>query len=378
MFTGYSDPPSVEARTEVRLARMVVFTRVATSAFVVIPPVFAWHALRYPWLAVAIAVGAVVEANVVRIRLRRTGTTQDRLVLGIDVGFCLALMVVGSQAATPATRTTLMTVLLPFSLVCSALLGFGIRRDRGAVVVLLLLGGGWAATLYPNYTVKIASDLLGFALWYVVARLIARELRGLARTTAAAQEEAIRLQDELAARTRQIAVERERALAHRAIHDHLLPVVAQVAADQTDLPVREAARQGLQRARRFLADEEPGVEFAAAAKDLCTAYPEAEAVLEIEHEPPPEVGDTVLAAAREALTNARTHAGGATNLYVRSTSEELLVTVRDRGTGFDPESVRVRGGLGRTFPAVEKLAGSVEIISGAAGTKIVIRWPAAP
>ncbi len=367
---------SIEECTEDRMAQMIVFTRVATSLVLAIPPTFAWGSLRYPWLAVAVAVCGFVEANVVRLRLRKIGTARDRTTLGIDVGFCLILMVVGSRAAEPAGRTTLMTVLLPFALVCSALLGFGLRRLWHAAVLLSLLGGAWAATLYPNYTVKLASDLLGFALWFVVAYLIARELRELARGAAMAQEEASRFERELAAREREAAVEGERAAAHREIHDYLLPVVQQVAVERTDLPVREAARQALARVHRFLAAEDPANDgFAASADELKVAFPEAVAVLEIEHDPPADLGAAVLAATREALNNARKHGGGPTHLYMRSTADELVVSVRDRGPGFDPATVRANGGLGRTFPAVERLGGSVDI-SSAAGTKVVLQWSA--
>lgn len=100
---------SITEGTEDRMRQMIVFTRVATSFFLAIPPTFAWSELRYPWLAMAVAVCGFVEANVVRLRLRKIGTARDRTTLGIDVGFCLVLMVVGSRAAEPTSRTTLMT-----------------------------------------------------------------------------------------------------------------------------------------------------------------------------------------------------------------------------------------------------------------------------
>jgi signal transduction histidine kinase len=262
---------------------------------------------------------AGLEAHFVRLRLRTTGTTRDSVVLSVDVSFCLLIMIIGSQAAEPDSRLALLTVLLPFALVCPALLGFGMRQTPAAAALVVLLGLGWAASLYPNYTVKLASDLLGFALWFVVGHLIARELRMLASITTEAQEQTRRVERELATREREAAVERERALAHREIHDYLLPVVQRVVTDQADPRVQEAARQGLARARRFLAQEQAsGTPFRAEVTDLCLVFPEATVVTEIEHDPPPEVAEAVLAAARESLNNARQHAGGPSNFYVRA------------------------------------------------------------
>jgi signal transduction histidine kinase len=364
----------MEVHTEQRMATMIAYTRVATSSFVAIPPILAWPDLRFPTLAAASAVGAVGEAVVVWRRLRRTGTTRDPVVLGVDVVFCLLLIAVGSRAADADGRGVLLTVLLPFALVCSALLGFGVRRIWVAALLAAVLSAGWAAALFPLYTIKIASDLLGFALWLVVARLIARELRNLARATIEAQADTARFQQELAQSARNAAVERERMAAHREIHDYLLPVVADVAADRRDPHVREAARQGLLRARRFLADAQPsGTAFRDGVRDLANAFPDTTSVIAIEHDPPHEIGEAVLAAAREALTNARRHGGGATHLYLEAAQAALRVIVRDRGPGFDRATTAPGGGLRRTFPAVQRLGGTIDIRTEG-GTKVVIGW----
>ncbi|WP_007511387.1 sensor histidine kinase [Pseudofrankia saprophytica] len=366
----------VVERTEERLARMIAYTRSATSCFLFIPPVFAWDRLRHPWLAVAVALMGVVEAACLHHRLRKVRSTRDGQAIALDVGFSLLLMVIGSRAASADSRTTVMTVLLPFALVCPALLGFGVRRPVVGAAIVSVLGLGWSGALYPNYTVKIASDLLGFALWFVVATLIARELRSLAQQTLQSQQENARIERELSRRERETVVEHARRDAHRTIHDYLLPVVERVASGATDEPVHEAARQGVARARWFLADIRTNTPFTRQIGDVQSMFPEITTVIDIESDPPLEVADAVVAATREALTNVRKHAGRdvAAHLYVQATAGSVEIVVRDRGKGFDTAAVSAGGGLGRTFPAVELVGGTVSITSGD-GTKVVIRWP---
>ena len=51
-------------------------------------------------------------------------------------------------------------------------------------------------------------------------------------------------------------------------------------------------------------------------------------------------GEAVVAAAREAMTNAAKFGGGSTvDVYAESADGRLQVFVRDRGAGFDPETV---------------------------------------
>ena len=112
------------ARTEQRLACMIAYTRVATTLFLAIP-LFGWHRLRYPLIAVLALVAAVVEAGWFLRRVLRRRTIRDRLLLSVDVAFCMALMLIGSRAALPVDRNTMTTEFVPFGLVASAALGVG-------------------------------------------------------------------------------------------------------------------------------------------------------------------------------------------------------------------------------------------------------------
>nr|MDT0665964.1 hypothetical protein [Micromonospora sp. DSM 115978] len=195
------------------------------------------------------------------------------LVLG-DVAFCLALMVVGSRAAHPDLRARTMTELVPFGLVSPAAVGFGLGLTAAGSLAVVALMSTWVLSVLPHVTLKLASDLLGFALWYVISLLIARELRDLSSRTERAQAEAAAVALRLAEQEKQAEAARIRELAHREIHDYLLPIVDHVATGGTsDSALAQSARRGRERARRMIMDPRaPGVGFAALVTDLVDTF----------------------------------------------------------------------------------------------------------
>lgn len=413
-------PGAVVLRTEQRMARMVGYARAACATFVIIP-LFGWGDLRHPWIAVLIVVTTGAEASwFVRQVWRQPGRLARRLVL-TDVAFCVVLMLVGSRAAEPDDRNKIMTELVPFSLVAPAGVGFSIGVSAVALGAVATLMVAWSLAVLPDVSLKLGSDLLGFALWYVVALLIARELRTLSAATAAAQD--------AAAAAGRLAIEQEkeaeslrhREITHREIHDYLLPIVDHVAASGTPSPaiVREA-RRGAQRARRIIMDPRgmhpsgkhpsgkhpSGMDPRPLDPDGSTTPEAAENSFEtmmsavvdtftdeglalvpflaIHGDPPEQVRETVVAATREALRNVVRHSGsltdGATDdvqLFVEADSDAVLVVVRDRGVGFDPDTVVAGGGLAGTYAAVHRHGGET-LITGRPGNgvKVTIRWPA--
>ncbi|WP_462183596.1 sensor histidine kinase [Frankia sp. AgKG'84/4] len=247
-------PPDVVARTEQRMARMVGYARAACATFVLVP-LFGWGQLRSGWIAVVVAVAAAAEAGwFAWFAWHGTSRLSQRLVLA-DVAFCVALMLVGSRAAEPNERNKIMTELVPFSLVAPAGVGFALGVGFTGVVMVAALMAAWSLAVLPDVTLKLGSDLLGFALWYAVALLIARELRSLSAWTAAAQQDAGAAWRFLVEQEREAESLRQREITHREIHDYLLPIVDHVAAGGTSSPalVREA-RRGAQRARRIIMD----------------------------------------------------------------------------------------------------------------------------
>ena len=83
----------------------------------------------------------------------------------------------------------------------------------------------------------------------------------------------------------------------------------------------------------------------------------------------------IVAAAREAITNAAKFAGSPISVYAEVGEEGIETYVRDRGAGFDPDGVApARQGLRESIIGrMERNGGSAEISSTASGTEVVLR-----
>ncbi|MGV9271094.1 ATP-binding protein [Kitasatospora sp. NPDC003701] len=375
-------PPDQGVRrdTEQRIVGMMRLIRVATAAFVFLP-LLGWAHLPRPQLALLAALAAAAEAFWFARRTTRHGPLENRVALA-DAAFCVLLMVLGSRAVEPDQRNVVMTVLVPFSLGSAAALGLaGLPLLRGAAATGAMMAA-WVICIYPDLRIKVASDLLGFALWYVLARRVAATWRHLAGATEDAQRATLEQQ-------RINAEQRLRTELHHEVHGRMLPLVDYVAL-RSDLDPRlvEWARRTSARARRRLADPRSDL-----AGGLNGALMEAvehfsdlglliEETVRVRSTPPPEVAAAVEAAVVEALNNVRAHAGPAARVVVlfahgEEGGDAVSVVVRDRGAGFDPAAVARGGGLGATFPALEALGGAVRVDSApGAGTKVTLRWPA--
>lgn len=171
------------------------------------------------------------------------------------------------------------------------------------------------------------------------------------------------------------------------LHDSVLQTLAliQRSADDPRAMVRHARRQERE-LRTWLyggtADRSTGRLRAA----LEAAVAEVEAV----HGIPVEVvvvGDIdmderhegLLAAIREAVTNASVHSGASrVDVFAEVGEGSTEVFVRDTGGGFDPEAVDVdrRGLRDSIVGRLERLGGSVTVISApGSGTEVELRLP---
>jgi len=347
------------------------------AAFAQFIPLLYVNRLRLPWLVFAVAVAVTAEAWWLLRRVQARQTLRDPVLVGVDVVCCMCLIAVAA-AAGPAE----LSQVFPFLFVAAGIVGFGLGQSWCGVLAFGALTATWVAVALPSDGLQVEPKLVSLGLWYALTLFIASESRDMAQLAGAA----VRSHDKLAERIREVDLARERELAFREIHARLLPIVDAVAAGATmpgpwtTLAAREAAR-----ARRLIGDGRvrPGPGFADLLSDVRDTFAEAgmavSAVFRIVADPPAEIGEAVAYAVREALTNVLKHADPRceVHLFAESTGEQLEVVVRDRGLGFEPDEVVPGCGFARTYGAVRRLGGTVDVRSGlGAGTKVRILWPA--
>ena len=207
--------------------------------------------------------------------------------------------------------------------------------SRTGIGVALVIAAGFAF-LQATGALNAAKDVLlaVFAAVVVLGVIFAPWILRLVRSLSAERSERIRSQ------------ERAEVAAH--LHDSVLQTLAMVQR-RADEPreVAALARRQERELRAWLAGRPaPGQ-----AASLGAALEAAAAEVEGRHGVPVEtvaVGDApldpaaeaVVAAAREAMTNAAKFGGGSTvDVFAEVSPERMNVFVRDRGPGFDPSAV---------------------------------------
>ncbi|WFE42791.1 ATP-binding protein [Micromonospora sp. WMMD998] len=141
--------------------------------------------------------------------------------------------------------------------------------------------------------------------------------------------------------------EQERAELAAMVHDQVLHTLALIQRNAADVKTVQRLARGQERSLRnwlYKPTASPTERFAAALEQAAAEVEDTfgitvEAVVVGDRETDERVG-ALVAAAREALVNAARHAGVQTvSLYAEVEPEQVSVFVRDRGKGFDPDTV---------------------------------------
>ncbi len=152
--------------------------------------------------------------------------------------------------------------------------------------------------------------------------------------------------------------EQERAELAAMVHDQVLHTLALIQRNASDVKAVQRLARGQERSLRnwlYKPTASPTERFAAALEQAAAEVEDTfaitvEVVVVGDRETDERVG-AIVAAAREALVNAARHAGVQTvSLYAEVEPEQVSVFVRDRGKGFDPDTVEnhrhgVRGSI---------------------------------
>lgn len=190
-----------------------------------------------------------------------------------------------------------------------------------------------------------------------------------------AEEQLIAANDEVAAARAAAAREAERADIGRHLHDSVLQTLALIQRDADDpQKVTISARRQERDLREWLfgasLSEAPGFDdgLRRAAASVEERFEVSVDVVVVGDAEPSDAVSGLIAAAGEAMTNAARHAGvREIDVYGESSGGSLAVYVRDRGSGFDPDSVPPdrRGVTSSIRERIEGLGGEATVKSSA-------------
>lgn len=319
------------------------------------------------------------------------------LVVAVDVLLmAVALVVVGRLIAPGQAVAWANWTVAPAN--AAGLLAVVCGRQALVVPSVGLLVGCYLAGVWPDLTAEmpavgaVAGNVGSLVLFSTVAGLAAAWSRSSARTVDEAHAAAIDANQkaaEAAARIETVeAIARERLRQYRNLHDTVLSTLTVGAMGQIDLNA-EHFRGQCDRDARYLRSLITG-STDAVPTDLSTGL--ARIVrdvgalgLRINRNStdlpagvPSHVTDALLGATREALNNARKHAGtGQAWLTTRGDGAGgVRITVVDRGSGFEPSAVQGGYGLlGSIRHRVIEAHGHCDITSTQGeGTTVEVSW----
>lgn len=162
-----------------------------------------------------------------------------------------------------------------------------------------------------------------------------------------AEAQLVEANDAVAEARAEAAREAERADIGRHLHDSVLQTLALIQRDSDD-PQRVTiqARRQERELRDWLfgvdATDAPGFEegIRRAAADVEERYGVTVDAVVVGDRPPSTNVTALVAAATEAMTNAARHGGvSEVDVYGEAAADSLVVYVRDRGVGFDPDAI---------------------------------------
>lgn len=262
-------------------------------------------------------------------------------------------------------------------------LGAVVEESDRRAFVLRFIGGG----------VLVAVGIIGVAAVYspaqnfdAVLNGIIFALVGLAGVGVVTGPVLWRIWNQLRSEREGRIREQERAELAAMVHDQVLHTLALIQRNASDVKTVQRLARGQERSLRnwlYKPTASPTERFAAALEQAAAEVEDTfaitvEAVVVGDRETDERVG-ALVAAAREALVNAARHAEVRTvSLYAEVEPDQVSVFVRDRGKGFDPDTVEDHrhGVRGSIIGRMKRHDGRAEIRSGPGeGTEVRLILP---
>lgn len=166
----------------------------------------------------------------------------------------------------------------------------------------------------------------------------------------------------------------------RTLHDGVLQTLAVVQRRTGDRELAALAREQELELRAFLAAGGPAEVDLGSALRRAAAHIERHhglrcevVVIDDEHEVDPDVVAAVAGAAREAMNNAAKHASASRVTVMLDVGEEVFVSVKDNGAGFDADTVAPGRGLGESVHARMAEVGGRATVDGRPGDGAEVR-----
>jgi signal transduction histidine kinase len=352
-----------------RLGGAILFTAVAVLA--------ATKQVSGLWLGVALAALCSWSACFTWW-VRRSGLTLA--VVLADAAVIAALELAHEHLVPAVLINDTTTWMLPLACTSVYILQIALRPRLGlsiAAIVVIAYGLG----------VYRPTDAWLLAVEAIVAAGLVAVIRGGARQADAVVAAGLETERQIRAEEARRADEREQ---HRQLHDTVLSTLTMVAAGAFAGPspalTAQAVRdlrvlQGLEgspaaaNGRAPLTDLSPKLKRAAAGPgDLAVRLELAPVTL------PSPVADQLAACVGEALRNVERHAGtGQAEVTVTGGEGWAVVTVTDRGRGFDPAATPPsRRGIRESITGRMQAAGGKAAVASrpGAGTIVTVSWPA--
>jgi signal transduction histidine kinase len=368
-------------QTELTLARAVVLFRMAALAEIAI--ITADNASGYSGhgaVVMALLAAITAESAVLCTACLRARRVRSWWAVA-DLAFTIAVLAASAMASV---RYGGLYVAYPYSVICSVAFGAGLRRLGAVLAATALLAAGYlygGGYLHADPASHVVVNAVTYFPNTVVAWAVSRQLRRMGR-----ELDASRSREDMLAR------DQERLRHARMLHDRVLQTMETLARGpwiaDTALKVRVAEEAAWLRSLVEGTVEATSGDLLGQLSELVTRAARDGLHVEFNHATlrrsavlgalDPQRSAALTGAVREALTNVAKHAA-TTSAVLRLTASPtaLVVTVLDRGCGFDPVTQPEGMGLHESIRGrISESGGTVRVEAApGVGTYLEITMP---